>query len=501
MKFPMCNSPKLLRLIVSNIAIFASFFTNLSGQYTVERMKAMLSQRDKELYEIEGIYKVDLRIQKPSIGGKECSYPNLTYTDFDLVAIIYLDGEFKVYSLKRQIFIGRYGVIDGLKKAPHYVYDYRMHDLDKLIARTSSFNRYYFISNTSNYISENYEVLVKIARTGTYESRHFADNELGQNKVTIFDTDKRYEECLKLIDYQYAKNFNYPCPGYTDPFTDLVLSQVNISAIGTKIFPSNDTEVTQNSLSQGTGVVISADGYILTNFHVIASKPKDVWVKELGIWMKDKSYNVSPFPGALIASGVRENLSCVIGGITYALVPVICDADNDLAILKIITPTKKIFQPIIFDTLNSKIGSEIYTIGFPLSSALGTASKYTNGYISSNSELIGYTLNMPINPGNSGGGVFSKNNGSLIGLINARVNDDYVGTKTESISYAIKVNEMVRTLLMHTFTTYTYNHVEKNYDYDVDKQWFKIKISVRNRATKTKSITNNEFSTVIVYAR
>ena len=57
-----------------------------------------------------------------------------------------------------------------------------------------------------------------------------------------------------------------------------------------------------------------------------------------------------------------------------------------------------------------------------------------------------YTLDLNLNPGNSGGPLFN-NNGDVVGIVNARLNDEAVGMKVENVSYAIKSEKFNWSLL------------------------------------------------------
>ena len=161
----------------------------------------------------------------------------------------------------------------------------------------------------------------------------------------------------------------------------------------------------------GSGVIISSDGYIITNNHVIAN-----------------------------AKSIRVTLH---DGTDYSAVLIGTDADTDIAVLKIDATG---LQPAVMGSSSSlKVGQTCIAIGNPLGTLGGTV---TSGIVSALSREITVdgqrmTLlqtNTTINPGNSGGGLFDIN-GSLIGIVNAK----YASSDIEGIGFAIPV-DVARTI-------------------------------------------------------
>lgn len=165
-----------------------------------------------------------------------------------------------------------------------------------------------------------------------------------------------------------------------------------------------------NEKSTGTGFAISENGFIVTNYHVVANSNK------------------------IQVRGVNGDFSK-----SYSAKIIIEDKINDLAIVKIIdlmnTPIIKI--PYKFNTQLSDVGSSVFALGYPLLSSMGDEVKLTNGIISSKTGFQGdittYQISVPVQPGNSGGPLFDSN-GNVIGIISAK----HLGT--ENVSYSIKTN-------------------------------------------------------------
>lgn len=152
-------------------------------------------------------------------------------------------------------------------------------------------------------------------------------------------------------------------------------------------------------LGHGSGFAVSADGYILTNFHVVAN------AKTITVHNNDGS--------TLEAEVVRKN------------------EFKDLALLKV----KKEY-PYAFALQakkNFKVGDDIYAIGTPNSVELGQS--LSRGIISgerSNDEDHYIQTDASINTGNSGGPLVNSR-GELLGVVNSKLS----GIGIEGIAFAI----------------------------------------------------------------
>jgi len=138
----------------------------------------------------------------------------------------------------------------------------------------------------------------------------------------------------------------------------------------------------------GSGCIISSDGYLITNYHVIAEDTSD----EVKIITSDGD--------SLKAKYIRSNTL------------------YDLALFKIEKPgTYKFFSPNLSPDVN--VGTEVYAIGTPTDIELGQT--MTKGIISSKRKVGDRVLiqtDVSINPGNSGGGLVDSQ-GVLLGIVNA----------------------------------------------------------------------------------
>ena len=166
----------------------------------------------------------------------------------------------------------------------------------------------------------------------------------------------------------------------------------------------------------GSGVIITQDGYILTNNHVIV----------------DDNNEIADTITVRLTSG-KEYVAKVIG----------TDSDSDIAVIKIDAGEELLPCAVTGNSDKLAVGEEVIAVGNPLGELGGTV---TNGIISALDREVnvdGTLMNLlqtnaAINPGNSGGGLFNMA-GELIGIVNAKSS----GTGIEGLGFAIPINDAV----------------------------------------------------------
>ena len=163
------------------------------------------------------------------------------------------------------------------------------------------------------------------------------------------------------------------------------------------------------SESLGSGFIVSSDGYILTNAHVVDG------ANVVTVKLTDK----------------REFRAKVVGA----------DKQSDVAVLKIDAKNLPIVK--IGDPNGSKVGQWVVAIGSPY----GFDNTVTSGIISAKSRSLpneNYTpfiqTDVPVNPGNSGGPLFNLQ-GEVIG-INSMIYSQTGGF--QGLSFAIPINEAIK---------------------------------------------------------
>lgn len=116
---------------------------------------------------------------------------------------------------------------------------------------------------------------------------------------------------------------------------------------------------------------------------------------------------------------------------------------NDIALLQINKATPNWLS--LKSTKKIKIGTPIFTMGYPVSSILGSEAKFTDGVVSSKSgignEATFFQITIPIQPGNSGGPVVT-NDGDVVGIVTstAAVKNflNATGTLPQNVNWAVK---------------------------------------------------------------
>ena len=171
---------------------------------------------------------------------------------------------------------------------------------------------------------------------------------------------------------------------------------------GSSIFGS------QTSTGSGSGVIISADGYIITCHHVVEN-----------------------------ATEVQVTLN---SGTKYEATLIGSDKASDLAIIKI-EPKETLTYVEQGCSSDLVVGEQVVAIGNPLGTLGGTV---TDGIISATERNIQTSdggvmkllqTNAAINSGNSGGGLFNLD-GQLIGIVNAK----YAAEGVEGLAFAIPID-------------------------------------------------------------
>lgn len=168
------------------------------------------------------------------------------------------------------------------------------------------------------------------------------------------------------------------------------------------------------STGEGSGVVYSADGYIVTNYHVIENAVQSSSASKIEVFI-----------------GPNDNTSYPAKIIGYNI-------STDLAVIKIdargLTPIEKATSKDL------KVGQFVVTIGSP--GGLDFRGSVTYGVISgldrkvasdSNVKLI--QTDAAINPGNSGGALLDTS-GKLVGINSSKI----VSTDYEGMGFAIPVD-------------------------------------------------------------
>ena len=222
---------------------------------------------------------------------------------------------------------------------------------------------------------------------------------MGQRENSVIDIEKIDTSKLLTAAEVYAANVN---------------STVSILASGTA-GNGGYWGSSQKVASAGSGFILSLDGYVLTNYHVVEGMDT----------IKVKLYD-------------KRELSAVLIGY---------DESNDIAVLKV--EGKNLTPAVLGDSDNLNVGDGVVAIGNPLGELSFTL---TAGYISAKDRVItmssGATMTLlqtdcPINSGNSGGALFNMY-GEVIGITNAKYSNNGNSTEAsiDNIGFAIPMNRV-----------------------------------------------------------
>jgi serine protease Do len=152
-------------------------------------------------------------------------------------------------------------------------------------------------------------------------------------------------------------------------------------------------------LSGGSGFLVDAKGYIVTNAHILKGT------------------------GAIVVNSKGKEFKSSI---------VLIDYVKDLAILKINDEEYEAIKsiPYTIQKSNAGLGEEIFTLGYPRNEIV-----YGMGYLSAksgfNGDSLSYQIQISANPGNSGGPVFNKN-GEVIGVLSTKQ------AQADGVTFAVK---------------------------------------------------------------
>lgn len=205
-----------------------------------------------------------------------------------------------------------------------------------------------------------------------------------------------------------------PVPEIAEQISDSV---VGVSALNT----AEDGSVTG---SRGTGMIISSEGYIITNEHVISSG------KDITVTLNDGT----EYEGTLM--GVDENL--------------------DIAVIKI--DAKNLCAIKLGTSETTKAGERVIAVGNPSGAGANLTGTVTVGYVSAVNREILFNdtrqkfiqTDAAVNPGNSGGPLVNER-GEVIGVVTLKslvstVEQDGTMVNAEGIGFAIPIDKAMKSV-------------------------------------------------------
>jgi len=187
----------------------------------------------------------------------------------------------------------------------------------------------------------------------------------------------------------------------------------HVVGITTEVTYTNFFGMSSSSAVSGSGFIVSEDGYILTNYHVI-----------------EYAHKGNSTVDVILHDGTRYD-AAIIGA----------EEDNDVAVLKIEANDLK---PAVFgDSDSLLVGDKVYAVGNPLGEL---EFSMTTGNVSALDRLISteensgainmFQIDAAVNSGNSGGPVYNDK-GEVVGIVTAK----YSETGVEGLGFAIPIND------------------------------------------------------------
>lgn len=193
-----------------------------------------------------------------------------------------------------------------------------------------------------------------------------------------------------------------------------IAKKVRPSVVGVLAYLMEDGEMVK--VGEGSGIILSEDGFIITNAHVIINS--------------EMSYNANDLIISVVTIDNEEYMGVVMG----------YDTRTDLAVLKV---EAQGLQPAEFgDSDTLEVGDYVVAIGNP--GGLEYAGSVTHGIVSAlNRDVVGVSTNIQliqvdaaINPGNSGGALVNMY-GKVVGINSAKL----VSTSYEGMGFSIPITQ------------------------------------------------------------
>ena len=241
-----------------------------------------------------------------------------------------------------------------------------------------------------------------------------------QNHLAAKDEDTDEESTQASVVYEGSRESSIINIAQIDTSKQMTPAEVYAQNVNSTV--GIRTSITTNywgyqtqSAAAGSGFILSADGYVLTNYHVVENSD---------------SITVSLYNG-------EEYDATLVG----------CDQSNDIAVLKI--DAEGLTPAVLGDSDNLNVGDQVVAIGNPLgeltfSLTTGAVSALNREVtLSSNVTMDLIQTDCAINSGNSGGALFNLY-GEVIGITNAKYSSSSSGSEAsiDNIGFAIPMNHV-----------------------------------------------------------
>lgn len=229
------------------------------------------------------------------------------------------------------------------------------------------------------------------------------------------ENDKNFNSILKEGSFMEATMQTWAGTLNIHGLKEFPIQTAQVKETAPSIINVPTPEVRQNTVEwkgNGSGVILSRAGHIVTNYHVVEG--------------------MNLIEAEFILNGEYRSFRCE---------EIVKDKINDLAILKI---TDSNFPGIPEPPFNVKfsssdVGTKVYAYGYPMAFVMGKELKVTDGMISSrtgfNGNITTYQITAPIQGGNSGGPLFDES-ANMIGINSSGLNK----ALADNVGYTIKAS-------------------------------------------------------------
>ena len=246
----------------------------------------------------------------------------------------------------------------------------------------------------------------------------------GAGGVALLDTfrdrenvkTEQTEDSTLLVGKRDGKVLN---TAFIDTDKELTASEIYAANVNSTV--GIQTSVTTNyfgykteAAACGSGFILTADGYIVTNYHVVEGANK----------IKVTAYDDTSYDAKLIGY----------------------DESNDIAVLKV--DAKDLTPVVLGDSDNMNVGDSVIAIGNPLgeltfSLTSGSVSALNRKITINHTAMNLIQTDCAINSGNSGGALFNSY-GEVIGITNAKYSGsgDSSSASIDNIGFAIPINSV-----------------------------------------------------------
>lgn len=251
--------------------------------------------------------------------------------------------------------------------------------------------------------------IVGSALTGSRLNSRVAALESGLAELT--DTEKTAQESNPEVISQPAAAAAATAAGMS-PSAIYERAKQQVVGIRTEITVTNFFGMTSSGAVSGSGFIVSEDGYIMTNYHVV----EDAYESKLDIQVM--TYDGTQYSASIV--GV--------------------EAANDVAVLKI--DAEGLNAATLGNSDVLQVGDTVFAVGNPLgelefSMSTGHVSALGRVISTQESESINmFQIDAAVNEGNSGGPVYNTN-GEVVGIVTAK----YSSSGVEGLGFAIPIND------------------------------------------------------------